>query len=308
MFETIITFITAVVAAIITAIVGPLILQYYKKKQEMPEPPKPQKASIRKLWVEHNARDESGKAGMKIHLGFTTGYLKGVPCRASAYFCFANGKELRDSNLEYHSYDGQVSTGTTFTPNFVLNTFKDVVLFMPYEELHIASGRHELKFHVNLRVISTGFIVAKSADHTFVFNAASLTSISKPTWKINDVWLESGITKKGEAGFNIHVKFSANNLKGIDCRAVAYFRFPNGKKLVDRNNRYHTVEGNVSASTSFTPRYDNSSYKDLIIFMPSEELHLRSGTHTIECYVQLYDKPTTTRSSKSRTLSLKIKR
>jgi hypothetical protein len=104
---------------------------------------------IQSVWVDHNIF-EDGVKGMRIHVKFSINNLQNVPCRAIAYFYFASGEALKDFNKKYNSFDGQVSVGTDFTPGFVDTSYNDLQLFMPYDELHMNKGQHQLKFIIEL--------------------------------------------------------------------------------------------------------------------------------------------------------------
>ena len=105
---------------------------------------------------------------------------------------------------------------------------------------------------------------------------------------VNKIWLEHGVTQNDQDGLRVHIEVELNGYKGSDMRAIAYFESPKGVGHKDLNNRYHTTDGNVSASKKFSPSYDNSTFNDLKIFIPLSELHLKEGKHTYYCVVQIY--------------------
>ena len=57
-----------------------------------------------------------------------------------------SGSALRDraAGAALVQDDGQVSASVTVTPKYASATFPDVVVFMPYSQLHLAAGRHSL--------------------------------------------------------------------------------------------------------------------------------------------------------------------
>lgn len=101
-------------------------------------------------------------------------------------------------------------------------------------------------------------------------------------WTDHDVWVD------GEKGIRINVTFRTTGLRGWPCRAVAYFRFDDGVELEDFDGVYTTVGGQVSASTTFTPLYENTRFTGLQIFIPYEQLHLDSGRYDLQVHVELY--------------------
>lgn len=102
----------------------------------------------------------------------------------------------------------------------------------------------------------------------------------------NKIWLEHGTVHDGVKGMTVHVAFDISGYKGQTCEAIAYFDYPKGTGLKDKNKRYYTKNGNVCSSKKFTPSYDNSSFSDVAIFIPISELHLLSGTRTY--YTRVY--------------------
>ncbi|WP_292372940.1 hypothetical protein [Methanosarcina sp. UBA411] len=103
-------------------------------------------AAIEQVWVEHNVWEDL--LGMRIHIGFNTYNLKDKSCEIAAYFHYGSGEPLRDFNQKYCTVSGEVSTGREFTPMYASTSFRDVTLFLPYDELHMAQGDYSLKFNL----------------------------------------------------------------------------------------------------------------------------------------------------------------
>jgi len=106
-------------------------------------------AEIKYIWVEHNVW-EGYLYGMKIHFSFDIHNLKGEDCSASAYFYLEDGEPLYDFNQQYCTIDGKVSSGIDFEPIYVDTTFSDLYIFLPYNELHMAPGEHNLMFSISI--------------------------------------------------------------------------------------------------------------------------------------------------------------
>lgn len=113
----------------------------------------------------------------------------------------------------------------------------------------------------------------------------------KRTAKIESVNVDHNVIKDGVKGMKIHVKFNIQNCKGENCRCIAYFMYEDGKPVKDTNNQYKDAGGNVSTGADFSPGYDNTTYKDLELWIPNEELHINTSSGKVNCYflVQLYD-------------------
>ena len=107
------------------------------------------KSHIFKIWVDHNQYQDSVK-GMRIHVKFDVDNFKDTKGRVVAYFYTKNGDPLKDTNRSYNTTSGNVSTGSNFQSRYVNAIYEDFKLFMPYQELHLARGKHNLKFQIKI--------------------------------------------------------------------------------------------------------------------------------------------------------------
>ncbi len=122
------------------------------------------RGKFHEIWVDHNAHKGSEK-GMKIHAKFEVSNLKDVSCRAAAYFYYSSGNRLKDYNNLFCSKDGFVSIGKDFNPGYEESIYNDFELFMPYSELHMNDGKHDLKFYIALYIEGGDFF----ADSNWVY-------------------------------------------------------------------------------------------------------------------------------------------
>lgn len=123
------------------------------------------------VWVEHNIQRD-GRTGMLIHAHFMVQGARQDNCQMSAYFHYANGDILKDFDEDYKTGDGQVSVWEDFTPQYDSAEFEDFVLFMPYDELHMAPGNHELKFDLQIHHLPSRKVAAESPYVSFTLNQA----------------------------------------------------------------------------------------------------------------------------------------
>jgi hypothetical protein len=84
--------------------------------------------------------------GMDIHLGFTVLNAQNRTFTAAAHFYFAAGKALMDLNGDYCATDGTVCVWRRYKPRQFYIGLQNIVLFMPYPELHMGTGNHNLGF------------------------------------------------------------------------------------------------------------------------------------------------------------------
>lgn len=100
--------------------------------------------------------------GIEVHTKFSLDNLSGKQCQIIAYFEFSNGQKLRDINSNYGTTDGYVATYENFTPPYTSTLYNDYCLYIPYNELHMAPGQHQLRYYVCIFDMTTGKAVAKS--------------------------------------------------------------------------------------------------------------------------------------------------
>ena len=103
---------------------------------------------------------------------------------------------------------------------------------------------------------------------------------------------EHKLAEYGERGMRVALNFTVSGMKGKTGMAVAYFYDADtGEALPDKNGRYCTTDGKVSASSEFTPPYDTTEETNFRIFIPLKELDLNSadGPRNLEVKVHILD-------------------
>jgi hypothetical protein len=100
--------------------------------------------------------------GMEIHLKLNITGGKGGSFNANAYFFFRDGRPLRDFDNKYFTKTGFVSTSQRLTPEYESTEYDDIVLFIPYDQLHLNEESCQLKCHVEIQ--ADGHILARSRD------------------------------------------------------------------------------------------------------------------------------------------------
>ncbi len=123
-------------------------------------------ATIEKVWVDHNIFNGTLK-GMNIHIKFKADNMKDKVGRVVAYFKYANGTALKDNNNSYNTKGGNVACFNDFTPIYSSSIFTDYVLFMPYDELHLESGKTSCKFKIEIQQKNTSNNFLISSEHYF---------------------------------------------------------------------------------------------------------------------------------------------
>ena len=120
-----------------------------------------------KLWVDYDVT-ENGQKGMRIHVKFSVLNMKDQDVRLSIYFEMKNGDKLLTNNSAYRSKSGQVAIYRTLKVTYDESNYSDVQLFMPYSELNLGKGNHDLKLDADL-VKPNGDMIKHLTFHEFWF-------------------------------------------------------------------------------------------------------------------------------------------
>ena len=102
-----------------------------------------------KMSVEYNVR-ENNLYGMRIHTNFSTYNMKGVDSYLAIYFQKKDGSKLLSNNDTYRSKTGQVAVFKLLRPNFDETEFKDLQMFIPYNEFNLTPGKYDLQMSTDL--------------------------------------------------------------------------------------------------------------------------------------------------------------
>lgn len=125
---------------------------------------------------------------------------------------------------------------------------------------------------------------------TFSINAAGNASTpASKSGEFTAVWEEHGVKVNEKEGMNIKVSFNVNGMKGKKGRVVAFFYDENKKDIKTTFTNYQTTGGTLYSGEWYTPKYDNTTYTNVQIFLPLETLPKSSETKLIKYIVYLYD-------------------
>lgn len=119
--------------------------QQKKKALQKPLAESGPRAVLDSLWVERDVQEQN-QLGLRLHFRFTTYQMKDTAASVAVYFLY-NKKELeplKDKNNTYATASGNVATYLDITPGYDTAYYNNLTLFMPYSELHLAPGNHEL--------------------------------------------------------------------------------------------------------------------------------------------------------------------
>ncbi len=106
-------------------------------------------AKFEKMWVDYNVK-EGGRLGMRIHVKFSVDNMKDVDSYMVVHFEKDDGAQLKTTNRKFASKDGQVSVYRSMKPGYDETVYKDLDVFMPYDELKLSRGKYDLKMDVDV--------------------------------------------------------------------------------------------------------------------------------------------------------------
>ena len=229
-------------------------------------------AKIDNFWTEFDVT-ENGAFGMRIHLKFAANNLLGKEMVAVAYFYDSAGNALKDTNRSYMTNNGAVSTSANFKPAYTNAVYEDLKLFIPYAELELPVGKHELKLQLGIYGKENSQFFGEFQWYNFSVNSATYL----PNAKINSITYEHNFKQGFEYGMLIRVKLDVNNLKDVPLTAIAFFYDANtGNKLLSEGRRYAATDRHIATWVELKPAYVNTVYSDLQLYIPYREMHLKN--------------------------------
>lgn len=124
-----------------------------------------QSAVVNKVWLEHGTQ-KNGNKGMTIHADINVIGMKGKKIKSIAYFYDNNKSKLLGGVSGYRTTSGQVSASGYGTASYENSHFSDFVIFIPYNSLPLASGKHT--YYVLVDVFDTEKEVFLSDNRNYV--------------------------------------------------------------------------------------------------------------------------------------------
>jgi hypothetical protein len=161
--------------------------------------------------------------------------------------------------------------------------------FMPYDELHLPPGQHQLAVAVNLLNPRVGRQIGESGWAEFNYRERDPVA----TFQHAQAQVQRATVAAGETpvpGVAILTSFTLDGARGRQADVRVYFRDEStGSQLMDRNGRYACDSGLVCTSTPCVPQQEHARFRQFPIFIPLDELHLTGdGPHRLACVVTLW--------------------
>lgn len=164
------TFIVALLAMMLPSAMGAMncrSLQDFEQTLAMNYMTSSASGSIDAYSVTHDATDENGNRGLAFTVDFQVNGAQNVQCCLVVSFYFAGGQPLKDFDGHYFVGSNQVAAVDHFNPPYPNTTYTDYELFMPYDQLHMDAGHHDLEYRFALFVGSTQLAVTDAYGLSF---------------------------------------------------------------------------------------------------------------------------------------------
>jgi hypothetical protein len=129
------------------------------------------RATLEKMWVDHNVTGENGAKGMTIHFKFTAYDMKDIDAYVAVFFDYNDGQggSLKDKNDKYASKNGYVSVFKSIYPAYTAAIYDDLQVFMPYDEFDLDAGNYKLSFEA-LLILKDGGLISKFGWYDFDYS------------------------------------------------------------------------------------------------------------------------------------------
>jgi hypothetical protein len=198
----------------------------------------------------------------------------------------ATGVWLEDRNGRY-----QTSGYVTLSDRVAIYSDRERyenTFFLPYDELHLAPGSHQIALAANLLNPRTGRQVGESAwvelDHLE----------RQPVAKLHDVSVQPARVRKDEdvrgEGLEVIANFTVDSWRGRQGELRVYFRDQEtGAQLLDKNGLYMCDGNLVCATERWAPHQEHARFRRFSVFIPYDELHLPDRQpRKLACVVTLW--------------------
>ncbi|TCC99969.1 matrixin family metalloprotease [Pedobacter psychroterrae] len=210
--------------------------------------------------VAHNAV-QNWKNGMRIIGSFRIINSVGRKCKFVAFFYAGNGTPLRDYNQQYSTLNGAVAVGLEIIPNNNSSVYNNQELFIPYEELHMPRGFHNLKMIVSV-FDDQEREIAQAGAYYFTYKDGPIISeiINVQTFD------------NSNGNLTVMPKFTIQNARNEQFEVVGHFFFQDGTP-VTYYNTMSMQNLNLTFKTIFRPNFDITTYNygyysDLFLNIP----------------------------------------
>ncbi len=242
-------------------------------------------ATFDSIWVDYDVKEGEAR-GMKIHVAFSAYGMKDMDAYLAIYFKYNDDLAgfLKDKNKKFQSSEGDVAVYRSIKPSYDPAVYKNLTLFIPYNELDLEPGIYDLTMDVKL-IYQKGGVLQWLTYYDFEYikpgSPADVESTAKADVTFDKLWIDYDVTENGKSGMRVHVKFTAHNLKDVDCYVALYFEKKTGEKIDGVSPEYRSKGGQLAVYKSLKPAYKEAVYNDIKLFMPYSEIKLGKGRYDL---------------------------
>lgn len=117
------------------------------------------------------------------------------------------------------------------------------------------------------------------SGHSTNDNNHNTQSSSVHTAYINRSWIDLNVTRNGVEGTVIHMDMGTKGLKGKNIKVISFLDSPKGVGVKDTNGNLCNTQGNVCVWLDTKADYEHTTWKDLTLFLPNNEIHPKPGAN-----------------------------
>ena len=119
-----------------------------------------------RMWIDYDVTKDN-EFGMRLHVNLTVRQMKDVPSNLAFAIELENGDKVFADDPAYASTNGQLTVYRKLNQRFINSVYNDVEVFLPYREITVGAGSHNLRVHVDLLYENGGNIHVTYHDFSF---------------------------------------------------------------------------------------------------------------------------------------------
>jgi hypothetical protein len=223
-----------------------------------------------RLWVTYNVT-EKGQKGMRVHTKFTVRSMKDVPLFLTYRFQKEDGDTLSSDNEAFRNAGGQLAVFRKLTPAYNAAVYKDYSIFVPYKEIVLPPGKHNLKVDADI-IYENGDILKHLKLHPFLFTQPA-KSTTAPRVKFTRMWIDHNVTQGGLRGMRVHTNMTVYNLLNKASSLAVAVAKRDKTKVLGKTAKFKSKNGQLTVYQRFTPKYPAAHFKDIKVFIPYNEFN-----------------------------------
>ncbi|MEE8294676.1 MAG: hypothetical protein V3R64_03105, partial [Sphingomonadales bacterium] len=221
---------------------------------------------------------------MVIHTSFTVRKMQNVDGYLTIRIQDENDEALKSPTQGFRNKAGELAIFRSFKPAFADAVYQDLSVFLPYGEIKLPGGKHDLKIDADL-IYENGDFIQHLTLHAFLLTQPESSEAANV--QFNQLWIDNNFTRDGQLGMLIHVNLALRQLKDIPSKLAVAVEFKNGDKVFASNPEYRSTNGQLTVYRTLNNRFDNSLYTDLEVFIPYREFSVGAGNQELRLHADI---------------------